>query len=93
VPQPVCVTGGVQGRSSRDGFRVPVARQTGDVGPVHGPGFSARSLPRFQVEVVNMVGGGSRTVAAGIVSLAPPLMTWNEAGTHLLLVWPHSVGL
>ncbi len=93
VPQPICVRGGVQGLSSQDGFRVAVARQAGEVGPVHGPGFSSMSLPRFDVEVVNMVGGGSRTVASGIVSFAAPSMVWNEAGTHLLLVWPHSVGL
>ncbi len=93
VPQPICVKDGVQGQVSPDGFRVAVARSTGTVGPVHGPGFSSTSLPRYDIEVVNLVGGGSRTVVSGAISFMPPLMLWNPAGTHLLIVWPQAGGL
>ncbi|TAJ21154.1 MAG: hypothetical protein EPO65_02005 [Dehalococcoidia bacterium] len=93
VPQPTCVKDGAQGQISPDGFRVAVARATGAAGPAHGPGFSSTSLPRYDIEVVNMVGGGSRTVVTGAISFIPPLMLWNPAGTHLLIVWPQAGGL
>lgn len=92
-PQPRCIAGGAQGQSAPDGLRVAVARDVGQVGPVHGPGFSAQSLPRYDIDIVNVVGGGGRTVVASAASFAPPLMIWNAAGTHLLVLWPHAVGL
>lgn len=93
IPQPQCIPGGAQGQISPDGSRVAVARDVGQIGPVHGPGFSAQSLPRYDIDVVNMIGGGGRTVVASAASFAPPLMLWNTAGTHLLVLWPHAVGL
>lgn len=91
--EPRCIAGGAQGQSTPDGLRVAIARDVGQVGPVHGPGFSAQSLPRYDIDVVNLVGGGGRTVVASAASFAPPLMLWNAAGTHLLVLWPHAVGL
>gem|GEM_PF-3146734 len=88
-----CVTGGVQGTSTRDGAMVAVARRTGESGPIHGPQLSATSLPRYDIDVVDAATGARRTVATGAASFAPPLMLWNAAGTHLLVLWPHAVGL
>lgn len=93
IAEPRCIVGGAVGQSAPDGSRVAVARDVGQTGPVHGPGFSAQSLPRYDIDIVNVVGGGGRTVVASAASFAPPLMIWNAAGTHLLVLWPHAVGL
>jgi hypothetical protein len=91
-PQPRCIAGGAQGQIAPDGSRVAIARDVGKSGPVHGPGFSALSLPRYDIDVVDL-SGGARTVVVGAISFAPPLMLWNAAGTHLLVLWPLAVGL
>jgi hypothetical protein len=92
-PEPQCIEGGVQGHSSPNGLRVAVARQRGEVGPVHGPQFSSLSLPRYDIDVVDITDGSVRTVVTGAISFIPPQMVWNEAGTHLLVRWPLAGGL
>lgn len=92
-PQPQCIAGGVQGHSSLNGLRVAVARHRGEVGPVHGPQFSSLSLPRYDIDVVDVTDGTFRTVVTGAVSFIPPQLLWNEAGTHLLVRWPLAGGL
>jgi hypothetical protein len=93
VAQPLCIVGGVQGHSAPNGRRVAVARETGQVGPIHGPGFSSMSMPRYDIDVVDVASGASRTVVTGAISFTPPLMLWNAAGTHLLVLWPQAGGL
>lgn len=93
VTQPRCIAGGAQGQSAPDGSRVAVARETGHVGPIHGSGFSSMSMPRYDIDVVDVASGNSRTVVTGAISFIPPLMLWNAAGTHLLVLWPQAGGL
>ncbi|RLT40721.1 MAG: hypothetical protein DWI58_10285 [Chloroflexi bacterium] len=93
LPQPQCIVGGAQGRGSPNGLRVAVARETGQVGPVHGIVGSSLSMPRYDIDVVDSTDGSIRTVVTSAISFTPPLMLWNAAGTHLLVLWPQAGGL
>ncbi len=86
-----CVTDGVEGQIGPDGL-VAVARKTGAVGPAFGPHFQTISIDQFDIDLVT-VGGTVQTVARGVLSLQTPLMVWDPAGTHLLVLWPRSAGL
>ncbi len=90
VQQPRCIAGGVLGQGTPDGTRVVVARETGNVGPVHGIVGSSLPMPRYDVVVVDVATGASQTVVTGAISFTPPLMLWNAAGTHLIVIWPNS---
>jgi DNA-binding CsgD family transcriptional regulator len=92
---PHCVAGGAEGIPNPDGSLVAVARVVGEIGGVVGPGFAAMSIARYSVVVVDTATSSERTVVAEAFSseLVPPLMVWNSAGTHLLVVWPMMEGL
>lgn len=85
VARPLCIAGGALGQVAPDGSHVAVARETGRTGPA-GP----RSMPLFDVDIVDVATGVSRTVVTGAISFSPPLLVWNAAGTHLVVIWPYS---
>lgn len=85
VALPRCIADGILGQVAPDGSHVAVARETGRTGPV-GP----RSMPQFDIDIIDVATGASRTVVTGATSFSPPLMEWNAAGTHLLMLWPYS---
>jgi len=88
-----CISSGAEGRVSPDGSLVAVALDDGPTGPVYGPGFQAVSMDEYSVVLVPIAGGPMRVVVTGALSFGAPLMLWNDAGTHLLVMWPYSVGL
>jgi hypothetical protein len=86
-----CVSDGVEGQIGPGGL-IAVARQTGTVGPAYGPGFETVSIAQFDIDVIGP-GGQVQTMVRGAVSFNAPLMVWNAEGTHLLVLWPRSIGL
>jgi hypothetical protein len=86
-----CIEGGVEARLAPSGA-VAVARVTREIGRVEGVwGGSVEGL-EFAIDVIRPDGSVS-TVLDGAISLdVPPNMTWNEAGTHLLVQWPRFTG-
>jgi dipeptidyl aminopeptidase/acylaminoacyl peptidase len=91
--QPQCVVGGRAGIVSPDGDFVAVARRTGVTGPAHGPGFETVEIDLYDVDVIDVETGAVRTVVRDAPSFVPPHMAWNEAGSHLLVLWPRTAGL
>ncbi len=86
-----CVIDGAEANIGPGGI-VAVARKTGSAGPASGPQFETVSIDRFEVDLV-LPAGQVQTVVRGALSFQAPLMVWNAAGTHLLVVWPRSPGL
>jgi hypothetical protein len=87
-----CIEGGVEGQIGPAGL-VAVARETGPTGHVEGPWGGSLEGTRFAIDIIHP-DGRIETVIEGAISLdAAPGMTWNEAGTHLLVQWPRFVGL
>ncbi len=92
IANPQCVSDAAEARLSPNGALIAIAREVGKTGSVHGPAFEAASSTKYEIDIV-VVGGKTRTVLTGLTSNAPPLMVWNAAGTHLLVLWPVSPGL
>lgn len=92
---PQCIAGGVAGAVNRPGSTVAVARAAGTTGPAKGPGFEASSLTRYDIDLVDSGTGRVRAAFSGLLSWehSAPLMIWNEAGTHLLVLAPATAGL
>lgn len=86
-----CISGGVAAELGRGGG-IAVARKTGAVGPAYGPGFETVSIDQFDVDLVG-TGSQPRNLVNGAISFQSPLMVWNAAGTHLIVLWPRSIGL
>jgi hypothetical protein len=86
-----CIEGGVEARIAPSGA-VAVARVARELGHVEGAwGGSVEGL-EFAIDVI-LPDGSVRTVLDGAISLhVPPNLTWNEAGTHLLVEWPRFTG-
>jgi Tol biopolymer transport system component len=48
----------------------------------------------WRIEVLDIATGGLRALAALPASEgAPPKITWNEAGTHIVVQWPGPSGV
>lgn len=92
---PFCVAGGAGGVVNADASFVAVARAVGVTGPARGPGFETVSLTRYSIELFDVASGASRTAIPEVLSwdYQAPVMIWNEAGTHLLVVAPSATGL
>jgi hypothetical protein len=88
-----CVLNGVRANVSPDGSYVAVARNEGATGTVTAPGIEATSLTRYSVAIVDMATGATRSVVADAPGYAPPVMAWNAAGTHLVVLWPNVEGI
>lgn len=103
VAKPACVPGGAEGRISPDGSQVAVARVEGSTGPAYGPGFGSKSMTRYSIAVVSSATGAGRTLLSDVISGAsssggsypyrPPLVLWDISGSHILVLWPYSLGL
>jgi hypothetical protein len=87
-----CIDGGVEGQIGPGGL-VAVARDTGPTGPLKGFWGESSSGTSFAVDVVRPDGSVQTVVEDSVSPEAAPMMTWNEAGTHLLIQWPRFVGL
>ncbi len=98
-----CVARGAEGQVSPDGSTVAVARVEGSTGPAYGPGFQARTMTRYSITVVGSATAAGRTLVTDAISYGPnassgipygpPLILWNRAGTHILVLWPYWLGL
>jgi hypothetical protein len=93
IRQVACVAGATGAEFSPDGTKVALARNTGKTGPIQAPGYSAVSSNQFDIVLVDVATGAERVVAHGAVGEEHPLISWNQAGTHVLVRWPASYGL
>jgi hypothetical protein len=87
----ICVEGGYGAIFSPDASRVAIAVQRELVSLTYldfgGPAW------RTDIVIVDLATGDLRTVAEAAYSNHPPDMTWNDAGTHILIRWPASYGI
>jgi hypothetical protein len=87
----ICVEDGYGAVFSPDASRVAIAVQRELVSlsylDLGGPAW------RTDIVVVDLATGDLRTVAEAAYSSQPPDITWNEAGTHILVRWPASYGI
>jgi hypothetical protein len=87
-----CVEGGREARIGPGGL-IAVARDTGPLGNIQWPNGGALESREFAIDIVHP-DGTLETVVEGAYGLdAAPGMTWNDAGTHLLVQWPRFTGL
>jgi hypothetical protein len=89
----LCVDDGAGAAVAPGGKFVAVARESGTSGPVTGPAFDAAEMALYAVDIFDVGAGTVTTVAQAAPGFAPPLLRWNAAGTHLLVLSPRSVGL
>lgn len=90
---PACVNAGAMGYPAPGGERVAVTRNDGPTGSVHGPTFESASLTSYSILVVVADTGRGAVVVSNAVSDLAPLVRWNDAGTHFVVIWPHMAGL
>jgi WD40 repeat protein len=88
-----CILDGRGATISPDGAKVAVARITGTTGLVSYPGGGSVSLNVFEIVVINVKSGAETVVASDAVSDQPPIITWNEGASHLIVEWPAFAGL
>ncbi len=89
-----CVAGGTFGAPNPDGSFVVIAKLRGTLDHVKGPGFES-SMARYSIELMDVRTGDVRTVLPDVISwdYQAPIITWNEDGTHFVVVAPAATGL
>lgn len=94
LPAATCIEDGRAAVFSPDASLVALARETGRTGPVSGPGISSsEGLLTFEIVVFDRATKQITVVAEGAVDHEFPAITWNDAGTSLLIRWPNPFGI
>jgi hypothetical protein len=91
----VCIQDGASGAVNSTASMVVVAKAAGVTGPAKGPGFETVALTRYDIELFEPATGRTRTAVSDALSwdYQSPVMVWNAAGTHLLVIAPSTTGL
>ena len=89
----LCVPGGRGAVFSPDASQVAIAVERELVRASYLGGQYGGTMWLTDIVIVDVTSGEVRTVAEGAVSDGPPAITWNEAGTHILVRWPASYGI